>query len=152
MKKFFAILFSAVGRYFNKLFLKAKVFLNKEIPVAISIVESLKFFVERPETASFVKLTNTGVDDAIHAKALDFLPKLLVQLKIANNCLSLATNDEIIQCALNHLKSLQPTDRYGYWLMISSHLSHYLADGKLSWAEIVTLVQSVKNPEINTSK
>jgi len=152
MKKLLANIFSSIGRYFNKLFTKAKVFLNKEIPVAIAVVDALKTFMDSPLMPFITQLIPGEVDDKIAARIRTALPKILVDLKIARDCTQLSSNDAIIQCAINHLRSLQPTARYGYWLMIASHLSYDLTDGKLSWAEIVTLVQSVKNPEINTSK
>lgn len=152
MLKFLSGLFNTVGAYFRKLFKKATEFLKNEIPVAVAVVENLKFFIDSPIAPVMWHLIPGEADGILAEKIKKALPVILVDLKIARDCVNLNSNDEIIQCAINHLKTLQPTARYGYWLMIASHLSQALTDNKLSWSEIVTLVQSVKNPEIETSK
>lgn len=148
MFKFFANVFSSVSTYFRKLFARAKEFLNKEIPIAVAVVENLKLFMDSPLPVLITSLIPGDVDDKIAARIKEMLPTILVELKIAQGVTALASNDEVIQAAIAHLKTLTSDMRYGYWLMIASHLSQDLSDGKLSWAEIVTLVQSIKNPEL----
>jgi hypothetical protein len=148
MFKFIANIFSSVGAYFRKLFKSAKDFLAKEIPAAIAVTELLKAFIDSPATPILTALIPGDVDDKIAARIKQILPKLLVELKIAQAVTAKSSNDEIIQAAVAHLQTLSGDKRYGYWLMISSHLSKDLSDGKLTWPEIVTLVQSVKNPMI----
>lgn len=151
MKKIWSkivVAFSSVGVYFNQLWVKAKAFLNKEIPIAVAVVEQLKKFVDSPILPVLTDLIPGEVDDVIAAKIKQCLPVILVELKIAGECANLSTNDAIIQCALNHLKSLEPLARRGKYLDIASTLSEVLADGKLTWPEIVLLVQSLKNPEL----
>lgn len=148
MFKFLANIFSTVGTYFRKLFKKANDFLQKEIPIAVAVVENMKTFIDSPLTPFVTSLIPGNVDDQIAAKIKAYLPQILVELKIAQNVTAGTSNNQIIQAAVDHLKTLSADKRYGYWLMIASHLSEDLTDGKLSWAEIVTLVQSIKNPEI----
>jgi len=149
---FISNLFDSIGAYFRKLFKKAKDFVNNEIPAAIAVVEALKSFIDSPFVPVITHLIPGELDDVIADKIKKALPGILVKLKIAQGCSNLNSNDAIIQCAISYLKSLDPEARRGKYLDIASTLSEYLTDGKLSWAEIVTIVQSIKNPAVNTSK
>lgn len=151
MKKIWSkivVAFSSVGVYFNRLWLKAKAFLNKEIPIAIAVVEHLKTFIDSPIIPAITDLIPGEVDDAIAAKIKEALPVILVKLKIAGECANLSTNEAIIQCALKNLASFDPLSRRGKYLDIAATLAEYLSDGKLSWPELITLIQSLKNPEL----
>lgn len=141
MFKFIKRLFSNFSRYFSIIFSKAKTYLKKEIPDAIEVVEQLKFFIDSPITPILNALIPGQVDDLVAAKVKGALPQILLDLKIAGECASLTSNDEIIQCAITHLRSYDPKAQHAYYLTIASMLSQALTDGKLSWSETIHLVE-----------
>lgn len=142
MFKFFALIFSKIGNWFRLAMVKGKVFLKKEVPVAIGVVEMLKQFVESPATPLLVKLIPGQVDDVIAAQLQIWLPKILTELNLVNDIAKLQTNDEIVQAVVNRLREIPKVDRKGIYLNVASKLSTFLIDGKLTWEEIVVLVQT----------
>jgi hypothetical protein len=141
MKKFFQRLFGQIAGFFVRIFGKAKEFLKKEIPTAIKVVEQIKYYMDGPVLPLINALIPGEVDNIISAKIKAELPKILVQLKIAEECAGKATNDQIVQCAIDHLKKYHPEAQKAYFLNIAAMLSKALVDGKLSTGEIIVLVQ-----------
>jgi hypothetical protein len=138
---FFKRLFTGIGRFFSDAFGKARKVAEEVIPVGIEVVEKIKLVMDSPLAPVITALIPGQVDDLVAAKVKEYLPDILLKLKIADECSKKATNDEIIQCALAHLRQYHPTARKAYFLTIASMLSQALADGKLSWAEIVMITQ-----------
>lgn len=142
MFKFFAVVFSKVGAWFRLAMLKGRQFLKKEVPVAINVVELLKQFVESPATPLLTKLIPGQVDDVIAGQLQIWLPKILTELNLVQDIANLQSNDEIVQAVVNRLRLIPKVDRKGVYLNIASKLSTFLIDGKLTWEEIVVLVQT----------
>lgn len=142
MFKLFALVFSKIGTWFRIAMLKGKQFLKKEVPTAIKVVEMIKQFVESPATPLLVRLIPGEVDDVVAAQLKLWLPKILIQLNLVNDIASLQTNDEIVQAVINRLREIPKVDRKAKYLEIASKLSTFLIDGKLTWEEIVVLVQT----------
>lgn len=138
---FFKRLFSGIARYFRDAFGKARKVAQDVIPVGIEVVEQIKLVMDSPIAPIVTALIPGQVDDLVAAKIKEYLPDILLKLKIAGECAQKKTNDEVIQCALAHLREYHPTARKAYFLNIASMLSAALADGKLSWAEIVMITQ-----------
>jgi hypothetical protein len=142
---FLAGLASTLLGYYHHVVNKAKPFLQKEIPAAIGLVQVLKSVIESPVVDLLTGLTQTKVDDVIAAKLRELLPVVLVQLGIAKDIVAGASNDEIIQAAIEHLKKLKVIDDHAYGrqlLEVASALSHALVDGKISLAELRLIVEA----------
>lgn len=145
----FKRLFSGLSRFLRKLFARARVLAETVIPVGIDVVENLKLLLDSPITPLITTLIPGQVDDVIAEKIREALPKILLNLKIADECTKMQSNDAIIQCAIKHLKAYHPTARKAYYLNIASMLSEALADGKLTWSEIVLLTQYTYDNRLN---
>lgn len=140
-KGFFRRIWTGITLFIATVFTKAKGIAEKYIPVGIDVVEKIKLVMDSPVMPLLNALIPGTVDDVIAARVKQLLPDILLKLKIAGECSKKSTNDEIIQCAIKHLKEYHPDARKAYYLNIASMLSAALADGKLSWAEIVLLTQ-----------
>jgi hypothetical protein len=138
---FFKRIFSGIGKYFRDAFGKARKVAQDVIPVGIEVVEKIKMVMDSPLAPLLTALIPGQVDDLVAAKIKEYLPAILIQLKIADECSKKKSNDEVIQCALAHLREYHPNARKAYFLNIASMLSAALADGKLKWAEIVMITQ-----------
>lgn len=146
------------NNWFRRAFLKVKLFvlsiidkahkvLQKSVPVGIEVVELLKEVVDNPAIPFLTKLTATTADDAAVALAKTLLPKILVQLKIADKCVKLTDRNAVLQCAIEQLRQLDPLEREKAWFDISSMLSYYLSKDseggeKLTWSEIAMVVKT----------
>jgi hypothetical protein len=139
--KFFKRLFSGIGTFFRDLFGRARKVAEEVIPVGIEVVENIKVVMDSPVPTLLTMLIPGQVDDVIAAKIKELLPTILLNLKIADECAKKQSNDEIIQCAIAHLRNYHPNAQKAYFLNIASMLSAALADGKLTWAEIVMITQ-----------
>lgn len=138
---FFKRIFSGLAIFFRNVFTKARAIAEKVIPVGIEAVEIIKKFVDSPATPLLTALIPGGVDDMIAIKLREILPDILLKLRIAEECAKKTSNDEIIQCAIEALKKYHPTAQKAYYLTIASMISEALADGKLSWSEVVMITQ-----------
>lgn len=147
--KFFKKIWKGISVFFNRVFARARHIAEKVIPVGIEVVEKMKLLMDSPIPPLLTALIPGQVDDAIAEKIKAVLPQILLQLKIADECSKKATNDEIIQCAIAHLKQYHPGARKAYYLTIASMLSEALADGKLTWSEIVLLTQYTYDNRLN---
>ena len=150
MFKFIGALFSKVVNWFRVATIKGREFLKKEIPVAIAAVEVVKQFVESPATPLLTKLIPGNVDDKVAGLLETYLPKVLLSLHLLEDTAKLESNDAIIQAVINRLRDIPKADRKAKYLELASKLSEYLTDSKLTWAEVVALVQTayeVQNPK-----
>jgi len=145
------------NNWFRRAFLSVKLFvlsiidkahriLQKTVPVGIEVVELLKDVVKNPAIDALTKLTATPADDAAVALAKTLLPKILVQLKIADQCAKLNRN-AVLQCAIEHLRKADSLQQEKAWFDISSMLSFYLSKDseggeKLTWSEIAMVVKT----------
>lgn len=137
-----AAFFSGVVTWFRLATIKGREFLKKEIPVAIGVVDVIKQFVESPAVPLLTKLIPGTVDDVLAARLREWLPKVAASLHLVQDIGSLESNDAIIQAVIARLREIPKADRKAKYLEIASKLSEYLTDSKLTWAEIIALVQT----------
>jgi hypothetical protein len=143
--KFFKRIFSGIGKLFDKTHKIA----DQVIPVAIEVVEKIKYVMDSPLLPVLTMLIPGQVDDVIAAKIKQYLPDVLLKLKISNECAQKKTADEIIQCAIAALRQYDPQAQKANFLNIASMLSAALADGKLTWAEIVAITHDMYETKYN---
>lgn len=146
MKKifqFFSRLFSKMINYYQSAMSKAKPFLQKEIPVAIRVVQALKRVIDSQAMDIVTAIIPGKFDDVAVIAARSILPVVLLKLGIVKNIASGATNDDVIQAAALEMRKLKLIDnsRYGKTLLdIASEISHALIDGKISLSELATII------------
>ncbi|MEJ7679194.1 MAG: hypothetical protein WKG06_15335 [Segetibacter sp.] len=130
-------IWKAIGDIFHKADKEVKeIFL----PVAIQIVNGLKTVTDI-DKADIIGGLIGKVGPQFEDKLRTFLPKLLTELHLADNCLGLKDTNAIIQCALDNLHLSSDMAKDAFYHSISALLLKDLSDGKLSWSECVELVE-----------
>lgn len=146
MKKifqFFSRLFSKMIHYYQSAMSKAKPFMQKEIPVAIRIVQALKRVIDSQAMDIATAIIPGKFDDVALIASRSILPVVLLNLGIAKNIADGSSNDEIVQSAILEMRKLKLIDKskYGKTLLdIAAEISHALIDGKISLSELATII------------
>lgn len=132
-----------IFNFLKKLFNKAKFYIQQFVTPAVATVENLKKIIDSPAVDIVTAIIPGNVDNVIVAKIRLYLPKVLVVLRISDECLKLTNPDEIILCAVKKLKDYTPDEKAVAFHSMAALLSHYMSDGKLSWSEAVHLAEMV---------
>lgn len=119
----------------------SKVYTEKYIEPAIKIVEEIKKVLSGKELLYVLELIPGEIDNKTAAKINELLPQILMYLRLSNECANLDSNEKIVKCALDVLKTLDKDAKNAFYLNIASMLATYLSDGKLQWSEAVILAQ-----------
>ncbi len=133
MKKFF--------KWISGIFNRTRTFVLRYVQPSVILVENLKMVIDSPAIDLLTEIIPGHIDNYIAAKMRRYLPIILQQLKICEKCASLTDPNEIIKCALAALKEYDKKSQYVYLQGIATKMADALADGKLSWFEIVSMVE-----------
>jgi hypothetical protein len=141
----FMPLFKFIGHFFDNIFKKVKNVAEKEIVVAIKVVNSIKDFdVKHPEVADTLTAIIPGdLDDTLKQKAREALPKILLELNIAKECTELQNTDLFIKCAIEKLAEFEPKIKGLMFHNIAILLTDAFADGKVTVSEITGVIEAV---------
>ncbi len=123
------------------IFNRTRVYVLKYVQPSVALVENLKTAMDSSLVDLLTAVIPGNLDDVIVAKMRQYLPIILQDLKIAEKCASLTDPNEILKCALEALKTYDTKSQYVYLAGIAQKLTDALADGKLSWSEIVSMVE-----------
>lgn len=132
MKKFILFLKNLIS--------KTKALSLKFVKPSIAVVELLKAAIDSPLTPIVTALIPGGLDDLIATRLKISLPIVLQTLGYIEDSAGL-TNDEIVQRALAKIKLFNNEQKDAAYHNISSLLSTYLSDGKLTWSEAIHLAE-----------
>lgn len=138
------------------LFLRPKA--KAALETGVIVVEKMKNLVEDPAMDIFVQITPTKLDDVGMAQLRIWLPKILVSMKLVNNCKDQTDPQEIVRCAVRTLQQVS-----GDWLddvnkknMLDSlavTISVVASDGKLDWNDAKYVMKffydNVYKPKMN---
>jgi hypothetical protein len=130
------------------------------IPVAIAVVNGIKFAINNPVTGSIINavidivekevpgISKEWVDKAKNS-LIDWLPKILLELKLIESISEITDPGEQLKAILAEIKF--SSDEH-YDLMIHDlalSLAVFMSDGKLSLSEAAQLMEIVlKNPDV----
>jgi hypothetical protein len=106
-----------------------------------AIVERIKDFIASPTADLLTAIIPSEIDDVIKKKLRQILPILFTQLQLVNKCAGETDPNKIIACALETLSQLDTDIQNAYFHSIAVMIAQILADGKLNWADAVTIVQ-----------
>lgn len=149
---FFEKLFSGIGHFFSNLFAKAKPFLEKEIPLAIELVNGFKKAVDLVETSPIKQVFDAAVGPvgaALVAQAQVALPKVLTDLGIAKGVVDQTNTEDTLMAAINAVAQIAPSNRNMYLSGIATTLLTALSDGKLTWAEAEIIINKSYQDGVN---
>lgn len=82
-----------------------------------------------------------GITGTIREKLHQDLPKLLVELKLADSCTGLTDPNEIVMCGIKVLQQVDGDFKSDFLDAIAVHLSIIAADNKLDWNDAKHLVK-----------
>ena len=136
-KKFFLF------RWLDALFNKLKSLAERFIHPSVELVEKINAAVQSGATPFITALIPGTWDDALAAKAREVLPKVLQVLRISDECLKLATPDEIVMCAIKKLREYSEEGQAAAYHNIAAMLSVYLSDKKITWREALHLAEEI---------
>jgi hypothetical protein len=138
-------LFKFIGHFFDNVFKKVKNVAEKEIVFAVKVADNIKEFdVKHPEAADILTAIIPGtVDDALKQKAREALPKILLELNIAKECVELQNTDLFVKCAIEKLSTFEPKIKGLMLHNIAILLTDAFADGKVTISEITGVIEAV---------
>lgn len=138
----------SIGSFFHNilskiadLFHKIEPDVKNAIHVGVVITDKINNYVQSPVADILTAIIPGELDDAIKAKVREALPKILGELKLADQCGQLTDPNEIVQCAINVLQQIEGDFRAAFLHDISILIAQVAADGKLTWRDGVYLLQ-----------
>lgn len=145
-------LFAWINSFWSKLDKETKKF----IPIAISLTNGVKQFVDSPVgdfTLDAIKgLIKGSVDDVlidkIHAFIDDKLPEVILKLKLIYSIAEIEDKEAKIQVILNTLKEADISEKTNFYIGLSAVVLETLKDGKITMAEATLLIQSYYHGKI----
>lgn len=149
---FFEKLFSSIGHFFSGIFVKAKPFLEKEIPLAIELVNGFKKAVDLVETSPIKQVFDAAVGPvgaSLVAAAQTALPKVLTDLGIAKGVIDQSTTEDTLMAAIKAVGQIDPSNRSMYFSGIATTLLTDITGGKLTWGEAQTIIFKAYQDGVN---
>ncbi len=143
MKKIKQII-ATIGSFFQNLFDKEFAFLKKNSYIAVEVTNALKGIVQSPVADMITALIPGEADDLVKAKLRIVLPKVAAHVAMAHGILQASSkHNEMLAGIVEYVKTLNPNAQTLFWIEFSGHVNLALADGKVSFAEAITLAQYV---------
>lgn len=148
----FEKLISSIGHFFSGIFVKAKPFLEKEIPLAIEVVNGFKKAVDLVETSPIKQVFDAAIGPvgaSLVAQAQAALPKVLTDLGIAKGVLDQSTTEDTLMAAIKAVAQIDPSARNMYYSGIATTVLTDITGGKLTWAEAEIVINKAYQDGIN---
>lgn len=117
---------------------------EKAIPVTLVVVNAIKKAVDTGVIDFAVGMTKTKTDDAILLQVKNWLPKAMLELTTADAIIKAhGTNEQIIASIIEWLSKQSITFQNNFYVGLAGKLNLYLADGKISVGEAISVGQYV---------
>lgn len=145
LKLFFARMWAFLVNLFNKV----DKLVEKVAPVAINIVEEIKK-INESTTGDIIELILSkaipGIKDdiliaTIRARLKEILPKLLLQMNIANSISQIEDPNEQLKAIINAINMSPDETKNMYYHGLCTLILQSLSDGKLTWSESVQVAE-----------
>lgn len=138
LKKFLAHLWEAIKSIFENVEDEVK----KLLPVAIGIVNNIKLVTDNSTVDGLIhSLFPEGIAIDVYNKVKEYLPKLLSEMEIANDCAQLSRADEIAKCVLSKINLSSQDVKDIFYHGLAAKIIELLGDGKFTWGDSVAVVQ-----------
>jgi hypothetical protein len=130
----------------KKVFKKLDQPLKDALHVGVFITDKLKTFAES-ETADILTAIIPGEwDDQLKNALRAFLPKILVELKLAENCANQSDPNEVLKCAIQTLQQMggdwiKDSVKKDFLDSLATEITVLMADGKFDWDDAKHLVK-----------
>lgn len=115
--------------------------LKNAVHIGVTVVEGIKAAIDSPVADILTQIIPTDIDDNIKTWLRAKLPEILTELKLADSCTGLTDPNEITACAVKVLGGLGADIQSAFFHNLSVLVAQVAADGKLTWADGVYLLQ-----------
>lgn len=137
LKKFFKRIWEAIKDIFEGLLPEMK----QAIGIGVSIVENIKKVVDHPGVDILTAIIPGDLDDTLKIQLRAHLPRILINLRLVQECSDETDPDKIVACAIKTLQSLEGDFKSAFLHDLSILIAQVAADGKLDWNDGVYLLQ-----------
>ena len=125
-----------IWNWITGIFNRTKEIVVKYVQPSVAMVENIKMVIDSPVADLITAIIPGTLDDLIKDKMRKYLPIILQDLKIAQECSALKDPAAIVKCALEALVKYDKTSKYVYLKGIATKMADALTDGKISWSEL----------------
>lgn len=137
-------LFKRIGNMFRGALDKARSILRANSKAAVEVTNMLKSVVESPVMSKVVNIIPGDLDNRILERLRSIVPIIAAEMAIAHGILQQSVNNtDTLDAIIKHLQAMHPDARIGFWLHFSGRLNLVLSDGKITFAEAVSLAQEM---------
>lgn len=129
--------------FITRLFTGISPILQKAVSIGATIAENVKNFdTANPIVADLITQLIPGtVDDKIKQKLREYLPKVVIQLRLVEAAKGLKDPDEIMLAAVKVIQQMDGDYKSAFLHNLSIIAAQVAADGKLSWGDAVYLLE-----------
>jgi hypothetical protein len=136
-----------VLRFIKSLWLKLTAEVKELVPVAINVVEGIKVVMDSPVDdviAAVVKAAIPGdaddiLIDKITAIVKEWLPKVLLELKVIEGISDIKDQNEQLNAILAQFKLNSDETKNIFYHGFCSLILEKLSDGKVSWSDAIVI-------------
>lgn len=139
-------IFKKIWSGIKKAFEGLKPELKNAIHVGVTVVNNMKSFVDSPAADILTALIPGDLDDQIKLKLREYLPKILIEMKLAENCSELTKPDEVVACAIKTLQQIggdwiSDDAKKNFYDSLAVLIAQVASDGKLSWDDAKAVIK-----------
>jgi hypothetical protein len=121
------------------------------IHIGVAVTENIKNFVDSPEADILTAIIPGDIDDEIKDWLRAKLPTILTELKLADSCGSLTDPLQITTCAIRVLQGLDGDLKSSFLHSLSIFIAQTASNGKLTWADGVSILEWYYQNEYKTA-
>ena len=143
------MLWATIIAFISSLWKRADKLVHQIAPIAISVVEAVKKVNESVTgdiIEHIIESIIPGVQDdviigLIRTKLKDVLPKLIIELNIANSIANIEDPNEQIKAIINAINISPDETKNTYYHVLCTKIVEALSDGKLTWSESIHITE-----------
>ncbi len=137
IKTFLKRLWLGIKQFFEKLPRPMKA----AIRIGVVVTEQIKNFTESGIADIITAIIPGEVDDRIKDLLRKEIPRILVNLKLAENCSTSGDPNQVVRCAIATLQNIGKDFEKPFLHALAIMIAQVAADGKLSWSDGVYVLQ-----------
>jgi hypothetical protein len=139
---FFKKLWTGIKKVFDKFAPDVK----NAIHIGVTIVDNMKVFVDSPVADVLTAIIPGDVDDKIKELLIKYLPKIVIEMKLAEQCTELTDPNEIVACAIKTLQQIggdwiSDDAKKNFYDSLAVLIAQVAADGKLSFDDAKAVIK-----------
>jgi hypothetical protein len=138
----FKKIWSAIKKIFDKLPQEFKT----AIHIGVAVVDNMKSFVDSPIADVLTAIIPGDLDDRIKEELRKYLPKIVIEMKLAEQCSELTDPNEIVACAIKTLQQIggdwiSDDAKKNFYDSLAVLIAQVASDGKLTWDDAKAVIK-----------